>query len=204
MQFTRRLWGLGCAVLLSVLAAATTGTDRAQVHVLVYRNVEIPTAVLDYARSEAVRIFHAAGIQLVWINCSYGISTRECGTSSGASALVLHIIAGRTSSSDVVFGEAFLGEDGTGYLADLFYNRIRNAQRDFGINPGRLLGAVAAHEIGHLLLGSHSHLWIGIMTPVWSGDNLRLLGMGALFFPRQQAIHMQERLHHAVGLRAGN
>ena len=194
MKFIHGLfWGFVGVVLLSLMAAASAGNDGPQVRVLVSTNVQVPPAVLERARREAARIFRKAGIQLLWVNCSYGTSAGECRIHQEDNLLYLHIVAARTSSSDTVYGQAFL-EGGSGTTADLFFDRIEDTQHDFGIDPGRLLGAVAAHEIGHLLLGSHSHLWIGIMTPLWWGDNLRRVSMGDLYFTADQGIRMREHL----------
>lgn len=194
MRFIHGLfWGFVGVVLLSLMAAASAGNNGPQVRVLVSANVQVPPAVLERASAEAARIFRKAGIQLLWVNCSYGTSASECRIHQEDNLLYLHIVAARRSSSDTVYGQAFL-EGGSGATADLFFDRIEDAQRDFGIDPGRLLGAVAAHEIGHLLLGSHSHLGIGIMTPVWWGDNLRRVSKGDLYFTAEQGIRMREHL----------
>ena len=194
MKFTSGLfWGFVWVVLLSPLAGASTGNDGPQVRVLVSANVQVPPVVLERAGREAARIFRKARIQLLWVNCSYPTSAGECRTHQEDNLLYLHIVAARRSSSDTVYGEAFL-EGGSGATADLFFDRIEHTKRDFGIDPGRLLGAVAAHEIGHLLLGSHSHLGTGIMAPVWWHDNLRRVSMGDLYFTAEQGIRMREHL----------
>lgn len=209
MKFAQRwLSGMVGFVLLSGITAAETGADSNQVRVLVYRTVQVPGAILERASAEALRIFHGAGIQLSWVNCSYEIPNPACRIETTGTVLYLHIVAGRMSSNDTVYGEAFVAENGTGNLADLFFERIKNAERSFGIDPGRLLGAVAAHEIGHLLLGSNAHWPIGIMTPIWEGDSLRLVGMGALFFTPHQMIRMRERVRQnepeLADVRTGN
>jgi hypothetical protein len=197
MKLTRGFWELGCIVLLSGTMTAQPPTNLEKVFVLVYRNVGVPEPALERARTEAVRVLHAAGIQLAWINCSYGTFLPGCHPVATKGLLFLKIVAARKSSNDKVFGEAFLDENGEGNLADLFFDRIQNAQREQGLNAGRLLGAVAAHEIGHLLLGSSAHSGIGIMTPVWDEEKLRRVSMGTLFFTHQQADRMHQRLHRA-------
>jgi hypothetical protein len=57
-----------------------------------------------------------------------------------------------------------------------------------------LLGAVSAHELGHLLLGSNSHSRIGIMEPRWRLEGLRNVGMGRLLFTSEQARSMRNRI----------
>lgn len=199
MGFRREFLGLGCFVLLCGMLTAQTA---AQVRVLVYKNVDIPTGVLDRARNEATRIFHMAGIELSWVDCSSGIASLECRPSSMKNVLLLHIVAGIKPSGDMVYGQAFLADDGTGNLAHVYFDRVKDAQRDLGINPGRLLGAVVAHELGHLLLGLNAHSWQGIMTPIWTGDNLRLVSMGDAYFTRQQATRIREHLAGSDDLRA--
>jgi hypothetical protein len=98
------------------------------------------------------------------------------------------------TSPDLVFGQAFVGESGTGMYADVFLDRIQAAHDQYGTSVPRLLGAVAAHELGHLLLGFQAHSWTGIMTPVWESESLRLMSMGNLLFSREQAVRMQSTL----------
>jgi hypothetical protein len=57
-----------------------------------------------------------------------------------------------------------------------------------------LLGTVVAHELGHLLLGSHAHSQVGIMVPVWEEESLRNMGMGHLLFTREQSSLMKMRV----------
>jgi hypothetical protein len=66
--------------------------------------------------------------------------------------------------------------------------------RDSGASPARLLGTVAAHEIGHLLLGSQSHSAMGVMSAHWGETELRRVSMGGLRFTSEQASSMKERI----------
>jgi len=51
-----------------------------------------------------------------------------------------------------------------------------------------------AHEIGHLLIGSHAHAPWGIMAAKWHDQELRRLEMGTLFFSAEQEKLMYSRL----------
>jgi hypothetical protein len=149
---------------------------------------------MEQAESEAGRIFRSAGIELLWIHCSIRTSAPECGSATNRRELVLRIIPRGKSAGDSIYGDAFLAEDGTGKYADIFFDRIACAHRDFGVNESRLLGAVAAHEIGHLLLGLRAHSWLGIMSAMWASESLRNAEMGTLLFTREQAARMMERV----------
>jgi hypothetical protein len=107
---------------------------------------------------------------------------------------MLNIVPEGKTSSDLVFGLAFLDKDGSGRYGDVFFNRVAAAQRAFGADVSQLLGSVAAHELGHLLLGSHAHASSGIMSAVWTGDVLRHMEMGVLLFTREQASLKRTRI----------
>jgi hypothetical protein len=107
---------------------------------------------------------------------------------------VLHIVPTGKTSSDLVFGLSFLGEDGDGKYSDVFLDRIEETRRASGKDLSRLLGTVAAHELGHLLLGNHAHSLAGVMTPIWKEKTLRYADMGCLLFTREQAALMRTRL----------
>jgi len=64
-----------------------------------------------------------------------------------------------------------------------------------------LLGCVAAHEIGHLLLGSNSHAPLGIMRAHWQAKEIQQMSMGLLVFSPRQAAQMRAGLEAADALR---
>jgi hypothetical protein len=183
--------------ILSCGVPVAAALDWHEVQILLYDDARVRPSVLEAGESEAGRIFRLAGIRLVWVNCSSRLSDSErehCQLGPGMSQFVLHLIPTGKASSDLVFGQAFLGESGTGKYADIFFDRIRAAHDEYGTSVPRLLGAVAAHELGHLLLGFHAHSWTGIMMPVWESESLRRMSMGNLSFSREQAVRMQSRL----------
>jgi hypothetical protein len=178
-------------VLLCASGIAEVGGDG-KVRVFVYDNAGATLPVLEQAAGEAVRIFRAAGIELQWLNCSSRSHGAECPNLT-VKDLVIHVVPRGKIASESVYGDAFLGEDGTGRYADIFFDRVREAHRADGASEGRLLGTVAAHEIGHLLLGRGAHTWFGIMAPRWSPEQIRQMEMGRLLFTPGQGDRMRER-----------
>lgn len=173
----------------SVLLYAAGAVGQSSVTVVVNNSAHVEAAVLRNAETEAARLFSAAGITLRWLTCD---QTDACRRSLLPAELVLHIVRNGKTQNDSVYGEAFLDEDGRGQYADVFFDRVRAAQANTDV--GRLLGVVAAHELGHLLLGSRSHSQVGIMQPVWERDSVRKLEMGMLSFTPNQARLMQRRV----------
>ena len=183
------LAGTLTSVLLWGSGAWAQRDEIPRVKVFVNDSAGVDPVVLRQGEQEAARLFRAAGIEIDWVNCA---ETTDCRRLPAGNEFILHIVANGKTPGDFVFGEAFLGEDGRGKYSDVFFDRINGAHADVGI--GTLLGAVTAHELGHLLLGSHAHSAFGIMEPRWSAQGLRLIGMGAFVFTREQSRLMKERI----------
>jgi len=169
--------------------AWTQVEDSSHITVFVNDAVGLNRAILNRAELETARLFRPAGIAIEWRNCA---ETRDCRRPPRANEFVLHIVPHGKAQSEFVFGEAFLGSDGKGTYMDIFFDRLRQAGGT--LNTAQLLGAVSAHELGHLLLGSHSHAPIGIMEPTWGPESLRRLCMGNLAFTPEQERTMRGRL----------
>jgi len=168
--------------------AWTQADDSSHITVFVNDSVGVNQRILKQAEGEATRLFRPGGLAIEWRNCS---ETRDCRRPPRTNEFVLHIVPQGKARSDFVFGEAFLGPDGKGKYADIFFNRL--SQAGGRLNIAQLLGAVSAHELGHLLLGSHSHALIGIMEPIWNSESLRRISMGTLTFTPEQRRSMRSR-----------
>jgi hypothetical protein len=179
-----------------------TGSERkdyAEIFVRVLDHAKIGRSGLLHAETEAGRIFRTAGVEIRWVDCASG----ECHGTLKANEFVLQIVPDGKTSSDRVFGVAFLGPGGEGKFADVFFRHIEAACRFDQQNIWRMLGTVAAHELGHLLLGSHSHSDAGIMMPDWAGETVLRAKMGALMFTKEQAALIRTRIAGADLLLAG-
>lgn len=187
---------LELAVLLCGSIAAAASGDNLQITVLVYNNAPVSVSALKQAEVEAARVFSAAGIGIAWVNCMHGSRTVSdaCAHVPRSDEFVLQIAPTGKTSNDSVFGEAFLAEDGRGKYCDLFFDRIEDENLKSRTNISRLLGTVAAHELGHLFLGLNAHSKVGIMAPVWKQQSLREVAMGTLGFTGDQSKLMKARL----------
>lgn len=196
MGFTR--WMEMLLIVLfwgSIRAAGHEAGSRPHFAVLVHNHADISQAVLDQAEAEAARVFRAAGIEIAWVDCGTDFGVEDpCHDIFRSNCFVLNIVRTGITSSDFVFGLSFLDEAGAGKYSDVFFDRIEQAHRDSGGDVSRLLGAVAAHELGHLLLGARAHSYAGIMTAHWKKEDLRHLGMGTLLFTHDQASVMKARV----------
>lgn len=79
-------------------------------------------------------------------------------------------------------------------VANVFYHRIGELEKATLSPTAKVLGAVLAHELGHLLLGRGSHSAVGIMRCPWDTAELRELDKGTLVFDRQQRARIRDEV----------
>jgi hypothetical protein len=135
-------------------------------------------------------ILRVAGVAIVWLVCSADESSPTnpgCANLVGPMKLTLHIIpkdaAVRLRLKSEVFGIAAEGGEGE-FACDawVFYDKINAAAEQTGLGLPQILGAVIAHELGHLFLGANSHSKIGLMRAHWSREVLLAADLGELDF----------------------
>lgn len=190
--------------LLTLLDTSLWGKDSglsqqsAQVTVSVYNQAEVPGEVLSRAEQTASRIFRRAGIEVTWLNCRLPATSEEasraCREVAFPTHLHLRIVPTSAGLKREAMGISFQGQDGIGCLADLFYEPMEDLERSDGTNLASLLGHVAAHELGHLLLGTSSHAAAGIMQARWTADELTSKHLARMVFLDQESQKMKQRL----------
>lgn len=172
--------------------------EKAQVTVSVYNEAAVPGEVLSRAEQVASRIFERAGIEVNWLNCRVPAASEEaaiaCREMAFPKHLHLRIVRRSAGLNGEAMGISFQGEDGIGCFADLFYEPMEKLEESDGTNVASLLGQVAAHEIGHLLLGTNSHAVAGIMQARWTADRLTSPALARLVFLDRESQKMKERL----------
>ena len=179
-------------VLLSsctALGGAAAGGST-EIRVRVFNRAGIGRTEMRQAEAEAARVFRAAGVEIQWLDCQ----RMDCHQVPRANEFLLNIVPDGRTSTDFVFGVAFLGPNGEGKYGDVFFRRIQAACAIDGRNLWRMLGTVIAHELGHLVLGSHAHSGAGIMMALWRDETLHHVEMGTLLFTKDQAVLMKARM----------
>ena len=187
--------------LSSASFARTPSTGGAEpslkITVRVYNYAEVSRRTLAQAERKATRVFRQVGVETVWLDCSLAgaevARDPECQQPIGPTDLVLRIIprsmATRVPFSKAAFGFALRSTDGRpSYIASLFYHRVEELAEDYGFSRTLVLGHVAAHEIGHLLLNSIVHSASGIMQARWGPKDLKRASHQMLHFTPSQAV----------------
>jgi hypothetical protein len=163
----------------------------------VYNDVGVPRGTLRQAEDEATRIFRQAGIEVNWLNCEVPAAAEDaaaCQEVVFPTHLHLRIVRMAHGLKEGTLGISFLSADGSGCQADLFYEPMEELQSSNNASLAPLLGHVAAHEVGHLLLGTNSHAPTGIMRAHWASEEISTAKLGGVFFSDRESERMRQKL----------
>jgi hypothetical protein len=174
-----------------------------RITVFVYNYAAIAPEVLGETEAEAARIYHYGGIEIHWLDCPLAPKDADlfpaCQIPPGPTRLALRILsqsmADRLRQADDSFGFAMIPEDGTfATIANVFsYDAEHLADRHL-MRHGAILGHLAAHELGHLLLGIGSHSSLGIMYVPWGLKELDIIAQGLMMFTPREAERMRANI----------
>lgn len=170
-----------------------------EVSISVHDYADVPTVLLTAAEDQAREIFRHAGLETVWLNCSPKLEKfepRSCyfaDTTHLTLKISPHAMNAQVRNRIDVLGTAYPDEEGAGYFAYVFYDRVQELAQRRRLGHA-LLADVMAHEIGHLLLGTNSHSLSGIMCAQWNYEELRHVAEGAMSFIPSQSRIMRDRL----------
>lgn len=195
------------AALPSIPDASEHGS---RITVFVYNYADIPPEELAETEAEAARIYQPTGIGIQWLDCP--LMPRDagrfpsCQVPPGPTKLELRILsqsmAKRIRRAEDSFGFALYPEDG-GFaaVANVFAHDAEQLADRRGMRLGVILGHLAAHELGHLLLGSGSHSSVGIMHVPWRVPELEIMAQGRMVFTpaedKKMRMNVQVRIQSA-------
>ena len=168
----------------------------------VFNYAEVPLETWTAAQTVAERIFGRAGIATVWVLCSLSPDGPHlppgCEMPVQPTEITLRLVptsmASRARFGDSTLGIAAHAEPGTPASACVFYGRVQVLAKGGTAPVPVILGQVAAHEIGHLLLGSNSDASWGLMCGKWSRSILRLARDEQLDFLSGEIVSIQKEV----------
>jgi hypothetical protein len=184
---------------LPSLAQSTSNNAPAaglKITIRIYNFAQISPRVLLEAEREATRIYRQVGVEALWLACPLTQAELQnypaCQKASGLNDFVLRILP-QTMVERLSFGNSTLGfalpcpPHEPGCVANLFSNRVDGLTQVGKVSRALILGHAAAHELGHLLLGTNSHSSTGLMGVHWSRKVLQSASLGHLLFTFEQA-----------------
>ena len=192
--------GVVLIALAVVFCSATCAQHKQEttirLTVSVFNDAEVPHSVLQVAQARAETVLDGAGIALTWLDCGtpgnwvQNIGCRDIAFPSHLSVRLAR--NGRLRTGDV-FGESFLDDQGVGDYASVYVEPLAASKALEVVDEGDLLGYVAVHELGHLLLGLNSHSADGLMRGKWNFAALQQAARGTLIFNASEAERMRAR-----------
>jgi hypothetical protein len=189
----------------STLAAGQgTKTASTTMRLLVYNNTQGSDAILAQAQLEAGRILGVAGVRAVWLDCLHRPSAADppaaCSKVRDSADVVVRVLPGQAPDR---FADTVLGIAIPPTLANVYYEHAAGVAKNEN-EVAVILGCAIAHEVGHLLLGSNSHSFAGIMHGEWGDKEFRLAAMGGLLFTSQQSKLIRVEARRRMILQTGH
>ena len=186
-------------VLLSVGAGALQAeapTAPPTITVRIYNMSEADPGEIARAAQEASEIFARTGVELAWADCGGPAREPLCGKVKGPSAVNLRLMPSRLAPAGLpkgVFGFALMATtSGFARTANVYFDRVGAIADGRKYRQAVVLGAMMAHEIGHLLLGEGSHSKYGLMSLPWSPKVLTAADRGMLSFAKREAVRIRK------------
>ena len=155
-----------CAVVWTCSTALTsTAAPRTTLMVRVYQTARLPSMLQQRTLAEAELVLRSA------------LADRSEACSSPPAPLELVLVVRderRCTDTPTTLGKAVIVPDTGGILATVYFSCVERFATSAGTDVAVLLGRVAAHELGHLMLNSSGHARHGLMRRHWTLDEVRL------------------------------
>jgi hypothetical protein len=195
----------GLLVITSTAVSLHTGLAVAEtklpfagptLHVRVYNQGAGSDRDINDMKRTVQQILNRSGIQTMWTQCvpSSNKATAEPACKEDPSprrVISLFLLSDTLKGSRGVVGESVLGSG----RATVFYQRAEIIAHSLGeLSCGSVLGGVAAHEIGHLLLASRQHSLTGLMKGTWGPRDYTNLVSGVLCFTPEESRSLRRAL----------
>jgi len=165
---------------------------KAPLIVDVFDYTQISRRTLQQTEQVANAIFARAGVNLIWVDCAVAGKPQpdpECNAPAGPNWLGVRILP------YIPFMKGIAGAATAGYTAGDYItvslNWAETVSRHSPDFVPDFLGCVIAHELGHALLGQHSHSVSGLMRDHWDIKQLQEAAQHTLSFAPQHAARIR-------------
>ena len=174
------------------------GDEGRPVVVLVDDRARVQPHLLDLAEKQAARIYTHAGAKMVWRSAPAAVRSEgpEAPDDGFTVRLVIQAEFRGASGSTPTFlmGAAPDTAVECGGVAYLFFDQITAFSNIMLRDPALVLGIVAAHEVGHVLLRRQGHSTAGLMRASWKPDDWERAASGSLLFSPSEGTAVRKRI----------
>lgn len=157
------------------------------IRILVTNDAHLSPRLLSAAQDTALQLYRDAGIRIEWVEQLAPDLPLVVAFPPPGGAERLH--AGINA-----LGYTFRTEQPCpGGRSLIFFDRIERRAQTSRVDLPRLVGAVMAHEIGHMLLAD-AHAPTGLMRGIWNDRDFTMISMGFLRFTAVERNRLQNEL----------
>ena len=173
----------------------------------VYNFAAIPAGEIARAQQEADEIYARANVRLAWLDCTYADgkpADSTCNAISGPSVLNLRLLPAQMEPKqglpEGIFGFSMMSTTG-GFSSttNVYVDRVSTIADGRKYRQPVVLGAIVAHELGHLLLGIGSHSKAGLMSLPWGPKALTAADQGTLSFSKKETSQLEKAVEKRTG-----
>ena len=163
---------LASAVAWAPPATFAAAVDvRTTITVRVYQTAGLSPTLERRALVEAGTVLRTARVDVRWKRCVGVRPSFACDVPAGPSDLLLQVVP--DERQDRILGTAVVVRGAGGVLATVYASQVARVAEEAGSDIAVLLGRVAAHELGHLLMNTTAHASRGVMRANWTPDEVR-------------------------------
>jgi hypothetical protein len=177
------------AGFLRVAGAQTTLTIR------IYNPAHLRLDALAKAQDEASYILGSAGVRTTWVTC---ISPGKCPKPATVWDVVVRlapdsVFPEKDTTHPWILGRSVAGDGKSADYIEVYRAPIQKLVSQTKIaSTDEVIGAVIAHEVGHLFLGSR-HSRSGLMAACWGPQELELLVRCRLKFDQFEKVKVKRQ-----------
>jgi hypothetical protein len=193
---------LSALVILGPWTASVSGSAAAfefPLLLVLDDRAAVDPAVLEQAEKEAFRIFWHEGISISWVrasaagNGSVDLEDLAAARRTFAGRLIVlpRLQKSSATGSKFLMGATPLSARDCSGDSYVFFDQILEFAEARKADYGVVMGTVAAHEIGHLLLRHSGHAAEGLMRMPWRMADWQRATLGLLLFSPSEATTMQ-------------
>jgi hypothetical protein len=198
-------------MLLSLTLACKVVAQDATVQIRVYDDTGLSTGAGRQFVTRLEGILSRAGVSARVSLCGKPVPTACQADARGSRLLLIRMVAGqakkRSNAQKSPLGQSIVDSNGGDY-ASIFVAAVQDRADEANVPWVIVMAYAAAHEIGHLLLGSGAHTATGIMKGTWNGNDFLAMIQNGLRFSPEQAKHLASRYataqHAHVGERSAS
>jgi hypothetical protein len=191
---------------MATIGIAKPADAEAGIRVHLYNYAGVSQKTLATAKADASAIFQTAGVNVAWVECPLGERDVDkdaaCHLPLSPRDLQMRILdrgmAKRVRVTQHSLGYALLA-DGFDSIAAVFFHRAVDLEGSNMATRATILGAMMAHEIGHLLLERNHHSKTGVMRASWGDGDLKMAAKGQLRFGAEETQSMASMVLRRIG-----